>query len=156
MTFTPPWRPWGFRLELHSSAPAFLLNRDRVEAEENCRPGTHRVTAESRLTRGCLVKHSSHLLGGRLLFRQFPHLSFPSVASAVVDPGVLVLVGQDVDLHNYGDASSGGELRLILLLLHHDQLLPGTPSVYWPATLGGRQLSRVLRYGNSGRLVWSE
>ena len=79
------------------------------------------------------------------MFRQFPHLSFPSVASAVVDLGVLVLVGQDVDLHNYGDASSGGELRLILLLLHHDQLLPGTPSVYWPATLGGRQLFRILR-----------
>ena len=95
-----------------------------MEAEENCRPGTHRVTAESRLTRGCLVKHSSHLLGGRLLFRQFPHLSFPSVASAVVDLGVLVLVGQDVDLHNYGDASNGGELRLILL--HHYQHLPGT------------------------------
>ena len=113
-----------------------------MEAEENCRPGTHRVTAESRLTRGCLVKHSSHLLGGRLLFRQFPHFSFPSVASAVVDLGVLVLVGQDVDG--------------LILLLHHDQLLPGTPAVSWSATLGERQLSRVLRDGNSGRLVWSE
>ena len=67
------------------------------------------------------------------------------MTSSVVDPGVLVLVGQDVDLHNYGDASNGGELGLILLLLHHYQLLPGTPAVSWPATLGGRQLSRILR-----------